>query len=199
LDNVPFWHADWMQQPEPPSWSILQMRTVPAEGGDTMFADLGASYQALSPAMREFLEGLTVTQELAAELVDSVKRSYAARRAAAGPEYEDVLRRLEPTIHPLVRRIPETGHVNYWMCELFTRRINELSPAESDTVLRYLFRHSLSPEYVIRWRWQPGDLAFWDQRVTLHRGVRDYPQQVRRSGCRASIGPAAPVAARTRS
>lgn len=196
LDNVPYWHADWMQQPEPPSWSVLQMRTVPDSGGDTMFADLVSSYESLSPNLRGFLEGLTVTQELAPGFVEGMKAAYIARRAAEGPEYDDVIRRLQPTVHPLVRRIPETGRLNYWICELYSKRINELGPAESDAMLQFLFTHLLSPEYVIRWRWQPGDLAFWDQRATLHRGVRDYDPNVRRSGCRASLAPSTPIPAR---
>lgn len=191
LDNVPVWHADWMHQPTPPSFSILQMTRVPPIGGDTLFADLVSSYESLSPSLRGFLERLTVEQGLSESNAGGLERSYLERHGADTAEYEDVRRRLRSSRQPLVRYIPETEQVNYWICQLYTRRICELGADESDALLRMLFQHQLAPEYVIRWKWHPGDVIMWDQRTTLHRGVRDYGD-VRRHGSRASID-AAPV------
>jgi taurine dioxygenase len=69
---------------------------------------------------------------------------------------------------------PETGRKALYVNEAFTIHIVELSPAESDAVLRLLFRHVEKPEFVVRWKWTPGDVAFWDNRAVQHYAVPDY-------------------------
>jgi len=202
VDNVPWFHADWMHQENPPLWSMLQLNSVPELGGDTMFADLVQSYEALSETLRNFLEELTVHQSMANyqgdgsalvashvagmdkrfEKIDAVLNSAHQERS----DLEELISRVQPHTQPLVRLIPETGKKNYWVSRSFTRRINELTQAESDTLLEYLFSHQLNPEYVIRWKWHAGDIAFWDHRTTLHSGIKDYGD-FQRYGCRASI------------
>lgn len=189
VDNVPFFHADVMFEPEPPKWSLLQFSTVPEVGGDTMFVDLVSSYEALSESMRKFLEPLTVyqtpnvgDQTLAAKL----EQRFVELNGDNHPDHELLRECLSPRSQPLVRLIPETGRVNYWLCSAYSRRIEQLSAAESDALLGFLLRHIVEPQFCIRWRWHEGDIAFWDQRTTLHRGVKDYGSAMRR-GRRASI------------
>lgn len=190
VDNVPFFHADVMFEKSPPKWSMLQLSTVPEVGGDTMFVDLVSSYADLSEAMRTFLEPLTVFQTPDngdAGLSSSLERRFVELNGEDHPDHELLLECLRPRSQPLVRVIPESGRVNYWACPAYSKRIDQLEPGESDAVLSYLFRHMLEPQYCIRWRWSQGDIAFWDQRTTLHRGVKDYAATVRRFGRRASI------------
>lgn len=194
LDNVPFFHADWMFQEDPPKWAMLQMTTVPEVGGDTVFVDLVTSYADLSLPMRRFLEELTVYQAMDEGHAAKLERSYIDRHGTEGDDYRVVHQHLQPSSKPLVRWIPETGRNNYWITQAYSRRINELSQGESDALLGFLFRHLMAPQYCIRWRWRPGDIAFWDHRTTLHSGMKDYGD-FERHGCRASIAGGAVISA----
>lgn len=200
LDNVPFFHADWMFQDDPPKWAMLQMSTVPDVGGDTLFLDLVSSYEALSVPMRQFLEGLTVFHAMDERHAAKLERSFISRHGRESDEYKIAMEHLQPSSRPLVRYIPETASNSYWICPAYSRRINELSPAESDALLHFLLQHLMAPQYSIRWKWRPGDIAFWDHRTTLHSGVKDYDAQ-ERHGCRASIagGAVVPASSNTQS
>lgn len=193
IDNVPFFHADWMCQENPPRWSALQMNRVPDVGGDTMWADLVSSYQDLSESFKAFLRTLTVFQAHMFWQGDDTRLAQWYVQEKGRGEPADFLEHVRPSNHPLVRYIPETGAENYWICKTFTRQINELSAEESAAVLQYLFSHQVKPQYVVRWHWQPGDLAFWDHRTTLHTGVKDYDPDFKRFGRRASVAGGRPI------
>ena len=70
---------------------------------------------------------------------------------------------------------PENGRKTLFINEAFTTRIVEMSPAESAAVLQVLFHHIGKPEFTVRWKWRPNDVAFWDNRSTQHFAVPDYP------------------------
>jgi taurine dioxygenase len=95
----------------------------------------------------------------------------------------------------VVRRLPETGNKHYWVSAQHTTRIAGVLKDESDAILGLIFKQQLKPEFVIRWRWTVGDIAFWDHRTTLHAGVNDYDRSESRRGRRANIGSAKPVPA----
>lgn len=195
---VSHFHADYMYMAEPPKFSMLQMLEQAEVGGDTIWMDLEASYHALSESFRAFIEPLRVhhthpdyfksDDQLRAEYRRSRKKelsdeALAARRAA-----------LTPHEHPLVRRIPETGTINYWVSERHTAKIIGLTKWESDAVLSLLFRQQMRPEFAVRWRWSVGDIAFWDHRRTLHAGVADYGDHSRVAR-RATVGRERPIPA----
>lgn len=196
VTRVDHFHSDHMHLADPPKFSMLQLNVVPEVGGDTMWADLVASYEALSPAMRAFLEGLTALQ-VSRDPWEDVDARYGAflGHDLAEDERAAIRAALVPHAHPLVRRIPETGRANYWVSRRFTRAIPELAPTESEALLGFLFAHQLRPEYVVRWHWTAGDLAMWDHRTTIHAGVADYGD-AERHGQRASIAGGHPEPAR---
>ena len=76
--------------------------------------------------------------------------------------------------HPVVRTHPETGRRNLFVNPGFTKRIKGLKSRESEAILQLLYRHMTLPEYVVRYRWEEGDLGFWDNRTTMHYAIRDY-------------------------
>jgi taurine dioxygenase len=145
------WHSDLSFLPRPALVSILQMVKCPEVGGDTLWANLYQAFEELSPPLQALCEGLSALHN--AEPHDR-------------PE--------EMHIHPVVRVHPETGRKVLFVNEHFTRRIVELSVAESELLLGYLRRWVASPRFSIRYCWKPGTVAMWDNRCTQHFVLNDF-------------------------
>jgi alpha-ketoglutarate-dependent taurine dioxygenase len=153
-----FWHADLTCAINPPVGSILRGDIIPPYGGDTHWTDLAAAYRGLSDTMRGIVEGLDAIHAFEVPAGDGAKDEYAA-----------LLRdRTMVTRHPLVRVHAESGERSLYLSPSFVRRINGLHPRESQKLLELLWEHAVRPEYTLRFRWQPGDVAFWDNRTTAH-------------------------------
>jgi taurine dioxygenase len=170
------WHTDVTWIPEPPDYAILQGNVIPARGGDTMWASTTAAYDALSPVMQEIVCGLEVVHH---------NESFIAgvRDKAPAGTIDDVLdelaERYPPVTHPLVRTHPETGRRALFLGGRFMQAIVGMHPAESDTLLALLKAGLDSPRIQVRWKWEPGDVAIWDERSTNHRAVADHYPQIR--------------------
>lgn len=168
-DNA-IWHTDVTFLETPALGAVLSAQVVPEWGGDTLWASGVAAYEALSAPLRDLLDGLTATHDLT--------RSFPRERFGATPEalarYEQAQRDNPPRSHPVVRTHPVTGRKGLFVNDGFTTRIDQLAPAESDALLRFLFAHACRPEFTVRWHWRAHDLAFWDNRLTQHYAVDDY-------------------------
>lgn len=164
------WHTDVTFIQTPPMGALLSARLLPPHGGDTLWASGIAAYEALSPRVRALVDGLTAEHDML--------RSFPAHRFARTPEERErwvAARDANPPVtHPVVRTHPVSGRRGLFVNEGFTTRILELGPRESDAVLRMLFDHLARPEFTVRWRWKTHDLAFWDNRLTLHYATADY-------------------------
>jgi taurine dioxygenase len=180
-DNA-IWHTDVTFTERPPMGSVLVARVLPETGGDTLWASNSAAYDALSPAMQEFLLPLTATHDIA--------QSFPAERFGMSREANERLeaakRKNPPVSHPVIRTHPISKRRGLFVQDGFTTHINELSPAESRALLTFLYRHSVKPEFTVRWKWRDGDVAFWDNRNTLHYATDDY-RPARRVMNRATI------------
>lgn len=180
-DNA-IWHTDVTFLATPALGSVLAAKQLPEFGGDTLWASSSAAFEALSKPLQNLLDGLSATHDFT--------RSFPLERFGNSVEalerYHQVQRDHPPLSHPVVRTHPVTGRKGLFVNEGFTTRINELQPAESDALLRFLFAHSTRPEFTLRWRWQENDLVFWDNRITQHYAVDDYRPQ-RRVMHRATI------------
>ncbi len=152
------WHTDLTTLVNPPAASILRGVTIPPYGGDTQFANLAAAYAALSPAMRGFLDGLRAVHGYGAVTANALSRT---NRESFASE------------HPLVRVHPESGERVLFASPAFLHSIVELSARESQVLLEFLWEHIVRPEFVVRLRWQAGDVAIWDNRATAHRAPED--------------------------
>ncbi|MEV3905880.1 TauD/TfdA family dioxygenase [Mycobacterium sp. NPDC050551] len=163
--NGPHWHADVTPLINPPSHSILRAETVPPYGGDTQFTNVAAVYQGLAPSVRAFIDGLRAEHRFDA--------TFSADRSS---EKIGDLVRTNPlaSIHPVVRVHPETREPVVYVNPSFTREIVDLSPRESRHVLDLLFEQIGRPEYTVRFKWEPGSVAFWDNRAALHLAPRDF-------------------------
>ena len=145
------WHSDLTCQAEPSIYAVLHMKKCPPFGGDTLWANMYKAYEELSPPMRELCEGLTALHD-------------------ASPHYTPERR----AIHPVVRVHPITGRKSLFVNEHFTRRIVEMSAAESDALLGFLTRWATNDRFTVRYRWREGTIAMWDNRCTQHHVLDDF-------------------------
>ncbi|MCF2130336.1 TauD/TfdA family dioxygenase [Strepomyces sp. STD 3.1] len=166
-ENV--WHTDVTFRERPALGAVLQLREVPPFGGDTMWADMAAAYDNLPPEVKERVDGARAVHDF----IPGFARFYGPERLAP---HQDLF---PPVEHPVVRTHPETGRRMLFVNTSFTTRILGMDRAESDRLLRLLFQQAHVPEYQVRFRWQAGDVAFWDNRATQHYAVGDYGSERR--------------------
>ena len=164
------WHTDVTFIETPPLGAILYAKLLPVVGGDTLWANMQAAYEALSSPMREFLSNLDAVHDFA--------RGFPARgvvaKGAGADKHAKAVEEHPPVIHPVIRTHPETGADSLFVNYGFTPRIKGLKRAESDAILNMLFQHVQKPEFQVRWRWKENAIAFWDNRITQHYAVNDY-------------------------
>ena len=164
------WHTDVTFIETPPMASILYARNLPPWGGDTMWSSMTAAYQALSPSFREYLS----TLEAVHDFTRSFPPTLQASKNAGELRYDRARREHPPVVHPVVRTHPETRARGLFVNDGFTTHIKGLSRKESAAILKFLREHIQQPQFLVRWRWTPGSIAFWDNRNTQHFAVNDY-------------------------
>lgn len=157
------WHTDITAAVNPPSASILRGVTIPPYGGDTFWTDLAAAYRGLSEPMRRFVESLR-----------GIHRFAPPEGAKSENEYDDsIKRRILVSEHPLVTVHAETGERVLFVSPSFLKSIAGLTPRESQQILELLWEHVVRPEYTVRFKWEEGDIAMWDNRSTAHLAPTD--------------------------
>jgi taurine dioxygenase len=162
------WHADTIYQERPPLGTLLLARELPPYGGDTIFANQYLAYEALSPGMQRLLEGLVAVNSSAKADATRTREDRIADQGSEGA------RKVLTAEHPAVRTHPETGRKALYVNAAHTLRFRDMTEEESAPLLDYLFRHQVRPEFTCRFTWQPGSLAFWDNRAVQHNPVNDY-------------------------
>ncbi len=158
------WHSDVTWRSEPSLGSILCGRTIPAYGGDTVWADMELGYELLDDATKELIEGRIA--------VHSFVKTFARNKSVE--EVAALLERYPEARHPVVRTHPDTGRRCLYVNANFTDRIDGMDPAESTALLQQLFKQSSIPQIQCRFRWREGSIAQWDNRCTQHYAVPDY-------------------------
>lgn len=158
------WHTDVTAAVNPPAASILRAETVPDFGGDTQWTNLVAAYEGLSAPLRDFVDGLRAEHRFLAGYQTTDEDGRLVKR---------INDNLLVSVHPVVRVHPETGERALFVNPGFTDRIVGLSALESRRVLELLYEQITRPEYTVRFRWQPGSVAFWDNRATAHLAPSD--------------------------
>ena len=166
------WHTDHTYDTEPAMGSILLAIETPKRGGDTLYANTCLAYETLSDGFKLTLEGLMG--------VHSSRHVFGAQGRYI-QNGEDIVGRLGNTeaatqdaIHPLVITHPISGKKSIYVNPAFTTGIKDWSDAEAEPFLKILYDHIIKPEHTYRFEWEPGSIAFWDNRATWHYAVNDY-------------------------
>ena len=159
------WHRDRTYLEKPPLGSILQCVKRAELGGDTCWASTYAAYEALSPTMQAFVDTL-----YARNGIDRL-----ARRSRKVSDYlGDKVKTFPTAVHPAVEIHPETGRKALNVNANWTSEIEGMSAEESEMLLQFLFEHVKCPDFQVRFNWNEGDIAFWDNRACQHYAVADY-------------------------
>ncbi|WP_067693338.1 TauD/TfdA dioxygenase family protein [Nocardia jejuensis] len=158
------WHTDVSPLINPPAASLLRAEIAPERGGDTHWTNLAAAYQGLPDSLKSFLDGLRAEHRFGGKQPQWNENSDYAKKVAAAPLV---------TEHPVVRVHPVTGERILFVNPGFTTRIVGLSPRQSDALLALLYAELADPAYTVRFRWEKGSLAFWDNRATAHLAPSD--------------------------
>lgn len=168
------WHSDLTFYERPPFASILHAKEVPAAGGDTLWANMYAAYEALPAELKNHLADRQAVHDMG-----DFRNDFLGEDGGASA-LNQAIARTGSAIHPVVPRHPVTGRPFLYVNQPFTRLIAGMDARSSDRLLRYLYDHMEQPEFQIRYRWRPGSVAMWDNRVTQHYAVSDYYPQRRR-------------------
>jgi len=160
------WHSDTTYLECPPMASMLYAIETPPYGGDTLFANQYLAYETLSEGLKRTLDHLSgISSSLKADASrtrEDAQRAVGAERKGLIPE------------HPVVRTHPETGRRALYVNVGHTTGFKGWTEEESKPLLEFLFRHQVKPEFTCRFHWEPGSLAFWDNRCVQHNPVNDY-------------------------
>jgi len=164
------WHTDLTFKRDQPFASILVARTVPPVGGDTLWSSNYAAYDRLSAGMKADLEGMQAVHDMG---------DFRNNFAASPDALNDGMARFGHAIRPLIGTHPVTRRKFLNFNEAFVTHIIGVTTNEATALKTYLANHMNKPEDQMRWRWRAGDLAMWDNRVTMHYAVADYLPQYR--------------------
>lgn len=160
------WHADVTWVDPPPRFTVLHAQVLPPAGGDTVFTNAVAAYASLPPQLAGYLETLTAVNAFDANGFALGNHSSTRR---------DEIRAVHPPLDvPVIKTHPETGQKYIFVTEQHTRHIKNVPRNFSESLLRLLAGVLESPEFQLRFEWEPYSLAVWDNRVVQHRAIRDY-------------------------
>ncbi|MEW2223133.1 neopentalenolactone/pentalenolactone F synthase [Streptomyces sp. NPDC006990] len=163
------WHTDYSFRPRVSQVGFLEALEVPPSGGgQTLFTDMYALYESLSPEERRRLHSYRVRHGLRTGYEETIEEELQGEVSLG-----ESGRRIQPedgtsTVHPLIARNPRTGRQSVYVSTLNTKRIVDLAPDESRKLLDELLSHAGRPEYTYAHTWQPGDIVMWDQLGTIH-------------------------------
>lgn len=166
------WHSDWSFLPNPPSGTLLYGRIIPPVGGDTLYANQYAAYEALSDEVKDRIDGLMG--------IHSARRGYSPKGAYGE---KDVGRSMairfsddamKTHLHPIVKPHSETGRRALFVNPGYTIGIDAMAQDEADDLLKMLFQHQVQPDFIYRHRWEEGMLTLWDNRCLLHSATGGY-------------------------
>ena len=162
-----YWHSDVSFRDRPAAASLLYAIEIPSYGGDTIFTNMAAAYEALSDGMKAMLDGVNAVHDFAVAAATQYAKPIVIEK-----DFEGANR----CVHPVVRTHAETGRKSLYVNPGFTAHLDGFTPEESRPILDFLYRHATQPEFQYRHAWRPHDLLVWDNRALMHYAVSDYAE-----------------------
>ena len=166
------WHSDWSFLKHPPAATLLYGNIIPPVGGDTLFADQCAAWDALSPSLKTLLKNKMA--------IHSARRGYARdglygerdKGRSMAIKFADSA--LKTQLHPVARAHSESGRLALYVSPAYTIGIDGIPDDEADSILRELFAHQARPEFIYRHQWAQEMLIMWDNRNVIHAATGGY-------------------------
>jgi taurine dioxygenase len=168
------WHTDGAYNEAPFKATQLYALAVPSRGGNTLFANGYAAYDALPQRLKLRLDGVNGAF------------AYAGRRGKSkllDPEDQD----WTPVFHPIIRTHPETGRKSLYFDPGKICRLVGVDDEESDALIAELTERMIVPDAEYHHVWRKGDIVIWDNRCSYHKAAGDYPPEEDRIHWRVSI------------
>lgn len=166
------WHTDHSYDTEPAMGSMLLARETPTIGGDTVFSSMYAAYDALSDGLKSLLDGLNAVHS--SRHVFGNKARYTADDGDLASRLGNADLAKQDAVHPVVIRHPISGKKALYVNPGFTLRFENMTDDESAPLLQMLYTHCQRQEFLYRFEWAPGSIAFWDNRASWHLALNDY-------------------------
>jgi alpha-ketoglutarate-dependent taurine dioxygenase len=194
------WHTDSPFLPEPPSITMLRSVQVPPFGGDTIWANSALAYACLSETYQKLVERLEVHFSLR-DVLEAVQNAVEegdspigrlAKTRGAERLSDDLVRKIQGNVHPLVRTHPVTGEKALYVDGAYAIGIHGMLPEEAAPILKFLVDHLTQSAFTCRLRWEPHMIALWDNRLCVHQAYNDYAGQ-RREMYRTTVQGERPV------
>lgn len=188
-DRADMWHHDESFLPSPPIVTMTHAQILPPTGGDTCWISMTSAYDALSPRMKQYLDGLQAWHDMNAPMTAALQHGIVTHE-----RYVEVVAQNRRHLHPMVRVHPLTGRKALYISPTYVTHIDGIPPAESRAILAYLHAHCMQVEFMFKHRWSLGDMVIWDNRSVVHNAIMDYAPHQRRMH-RASVFARHPVPA----
>jgi taurine dioxygenase len=184
------WHSDTTYLAQPPLATLLYALETPKQGGDTLFANTYAAYDALSEGMRTMVDKLVGVNSASLKVTGGRRKMHST---IGGMKTQDMEKADDhESEHPVVRTHPDTGRKALYLSRSHTIHFRDMTEAESRPLIDFLQAHQTRPEFTCRVRWSPGTLTVWDNRCTQHCAINDYHGQRRRMR-RLTVGAQTPA------
>ncbi|RAS85045.1 TauD/TfdA dioxygenase family protein [Priestia endophytica] len=175
------WHTDVTFVPEVPKYSILRGVTIPETGGDTVWANTNAAYKDLPNELKRLADELFA--------IHSNEFDYA-NSSPTKPFSKSFRSTIFKTKHPVVYIHPETSE-KHILLGAFAKKIDGYSSRESEYLISIFQSYITRLENTVRWKWNEGDVAIWDNLATQHYAIADYIE--RRTVRRVTVGKSIPI------
>lgn len=171
--SINIWHSDVTWRESPSLGSLLRAQRVPEVGGDTLFANMEAGYDALDDETKGQIDHLEAVHDNQSFLNGMIKKG------ASEEEIEAMRQKYPPQTHPVVRTHPVSGKKSIYVNKAFTRYIKDMPTDESEALLQKLMQQAWLPDFQCRFRWRKNSIAFWDNRAAQHYAAADYWPETR--------------------
>ena len=174
------WHSDTTYLAQPPLATLLYALETPRKGGDTLFSNTAAAYDALSEGMRAMLGKLVGVNSASLKATGGRRKMHSQENVGAMKIHDTEKADAMEAEHPAVRTHPDTGRKALYVSRSHTIRFRDMTEQESAPLIEFFQAHQTRPEFTCRVRWEPGTLTVWDNRCTQHCAINDYHGQRRR-------------------